>query len=405
MKEKKREILMMFSYWGVGGAQQRAITLANSFSKSGYKVSILSVLGNNNSANQSFYDVKDGIMLVDIPNYSHKNRKHENGFRKTYIRVLKHLQPLLKKNKNLSAKYNDKIRGIKNSEDLRAYMTKHRGALVIVFGFNIYERCYYACKGLGCKMVYAETNAKNKFVDDRNYDATVSLIEKADMLVFQTQKEKEDFITGRKANAEVVYNPIKNNLPEPYFGEREKIIVNFCALKEQKNLLLLIQAFELLRNEHPEYSLHLYSDNPLDPDNAYRRTLLSYIADHSLENHVFLLPMRNDIHSVIRNKAMFVSSSDYEGLSNSMIEAMALGLPCVCTDCDGGGAREMIENGINGILVPKGDCQALYIGMKKIIEDSEFAKACGQNSTGIREKLDTQIITSQWLRLIERIIN
>ena len=97
---------------------------------------------------------------------------------------------------------------------------------------------------------------------------------------------------------------------------------------------------------------------------------------------------------------MFVSSSDREGISNSMLEAMAVGLPCVCTDCLGGGARMMIEDGENGLLVPMKDANALCLAMKKIIENPALAEKLSQNAVKIRERLEPEKICGQMLSAI-----
>ena len=68
---------------------------------------------------------------------------------------------------------------------------------------------------------------------------------------------------------------------------------------------------------------------------------------------------------------MFVSSSDFEGISNSMLEALGMGLPVVVTDCPVGGARMVIKSGENGILVPVGDTQAMYEAMRSVLKDPD----------------------------------
>ena len=70
---------------------------------------------------------------------------------------------------------------------------------------------------------------------------------------------------------------------------------------------------------------------------------------------------------------MFVSSSDFEGLSNSMLEAMAMGIPTICTDCPCGGAKMVIENGINGLLTPVGDKDELSAAMQQVADNSQIA--------------------------------
>jgi glycosyltransferase involved in cell wall biosynthesis len=116
------------------------------------------------------------------------------------------------------------------------------------------------------------------------------------------------------------------------------------------------------------------------------------------------LPPRADVLDVVKDCAMFVSSSDYEGLSNSMLEAMAIGLPCVCTDCLGGGARELIKDGENGLLVPTKDAKALAEAMCSMVDDKELSKRCSDNASKIREELSAEYIADKWHEYIESVI-
>ena len=97
---------------------------------------------------------------------------------------------------------------------------------------------------------------------------------------------------------------------------------------------------------------------------------------------------------------MFLLSSDYEGLSNSMIEALALGAPTISTDCLVGGARMMIENEVNGLLVPVGDEQAIANAMTLIADDKKTATRLSVNGIKIRERLSVSTICPQWEALL-----
>ena len=97
---------------------------------------------------------------------------------------------------------------------------------------------------------------------------------------------------------------------------------------------------------------------------------------------------------------MYVSSSDYEGISNSMLEAMAIGMPVVCTDCPIGGAKATIKDGENGLLVPIKDADALYMGMKKVIEDKALADKLSHNAAKLRDELSLDKITDRWIELL-----
>ena len=97
---------------------------------------------------------------------------------------------------------------------------------------------------------------------------------------------------------------------------------------------------------------------------------------------------------------MYVNSSDYEGISNAMLEAMSIGLPVVCTDCPVGGAHAAISDGENGLLVSVGNSQELYLAMKKVIEDEELAYQLSCNAAKIRANWGVESIAMKWMELI-----
>ena len=86
-------------------------------------------------------------------------------------------------------------------------------------------------------------------------------------------------------------------------------------------------------------------------------------------------------------------------ISNSMLEALALGLPSVVTDCPAGGARLAIQDRENGMLIPTGDEQALYTAMKYMLENPEEASRMGNNAAKIRERWPIEKIADRWLEL------
>ena len=207
----------------------------------------------------------------------------------------------------------------------------------------------------------------------------------------KTEKELKKSIQKKGI---IIPNPINGNLPERYFGERKKEIVTSCRLHPQKNLKMMIDAFKLLADSYPEYKLIIYGQGVLEDE------LRKYISLLNLNNKVFLPGFEKNVMKKIVDSKMFVSSSDYEGISNSMLEAMGMGLPVVVTDCPIGGARMMITNNQNGILVPVGDTLALYNGMKKIIEDDEFAELLSNNAYKIRELYPLEKIAKKWIDIM-----
>lgn len=277
----------------------------------------------------------------------------------------------------------------------REYLKQNPGCTA--FGFLIRSNIamLMAAKGLSVKTVFCERN------NPVRPDMPANIMKIRDRIsrrckaaVFQTEEER-DYYTWLRCDTAVIPNPLKEGLPEPFSGQRRKEIANFCRLNKQKNIPLLIDAFEMLLREHPDYTLRIYGRGE-EKDN-----LIALTKRKDLEKSVIFEDFAPDIHERILDAAMFVFTSDYEGLSNSMLEALAIGLPCVCTDCDGGGARMMIQDHINGILVPVGDVQAVYNGMKEIIEKPLLANQLSLEAAKVREQLSLPRIVDRWEEIIQ----
>ena len=219
----------------------------------------------------------------------------------------------------------------------------------------------------------------------------------ADGFIFQTNEQKEfySYLTGVKKK--VIPNPIEEIQIAPFHGKRKKEIVNYCKHVKAKNLPLLIEAFARLVYEYPDYTLVIYGDGP------ERKNTEKCVIEHGLADKVLLKPYAKNVIELVRESAMFVSSSDREGISNSMLEAMAIGLPTVCTDCPAGGARMFIEPYRNGMIVPVRNPEALYKAMKYIIDNPEKAEIMSKNAVEIRNTLEKNKILEQWLDFLSNI--
>lgn len=403
-----KKLYLVYSYYGVGGAQRRAAILANEFVKFGYDVTILSLYGSNGSITEgNYYNLDRSIELILLPEWI--EMMQENDEVKSILfesrkkeRVLKKIQHSLNLFRVSNKSVGRLVRIVRNTWNLRAFFQLNKRGIVICFGFNIFEQVFHSAYKKN-KVIYAETNALNKYQNDNNFRDTLSTLKKADALVFQTNQQRKDLSIHNK-HEYVIHNPLSHSLPEVYRGKRNKLIVNFCALKRHKNLILLIDSFnQLIKSDvkYIDYKLHLYSDNPSIKEDDYRNEVLQFIHDSGLIDNVKLLPMVSDVHQKIRDCCMFVSSSDYEGISNSMLEAMAIGLPCVCTDCEGGGAREFIVDGYNGLLVERNNADALCSAMKRMLDDLILSDQCSRNAVRIKEELSVENISKQWINVIE----
>ena len=354
---KSKEVLFVSNFLGDGGAARVISVLAEELANKGCEVTICSYPFRNREEYHHAKNVK----------YVKFKMQHQKGILYKIERITK----------------------------LRKEIKKHKGATVISFEYFMNMQTVVAMIGLHNRLIISERNdpvrvgGKTPTKQMRNF-----LYGFADCLVCQTQDAQEYFPKKIQEKSVVIMNPIKARLPEPWQGERKKQIVNFCRLEKQKNLPLLIDAFEEFYQRHSDYTLVIYGDG------KERDSLEKYIKTKGLETVIMLHPAVQDIHDRIKDAMMFVSSSDYEGLSNSMIEAMAIGLPTICTDCPCGGARMVIQDGNNGLLVSVGNKEKLVEKMTLIADTDNLRTKISEEAIKIKERLSMESIYQQWYEVI-----
>ena len=217
-------------------------------------------------------------------------------------------------------------------------------------------------------------------------------------IIFQT-KGAMDFFSDRIKNKSVVIaNPLKDGLPEPYTLERKKTIVSVGRFNPQKNYKLLLDAFAVFFTKHSDFRLEIYGDGIL------RKTIENYIKKLGLNDNIELCGFCKNVHERIIDAGMYVMSSDFEGLSNAMLEALALGLPVICTDHPPGGARTYIKSYENGILTPVGDVDEMAKAMCYVAENPDKAKAMGMKALSVRNELSSDNICKKWKSVFDSIL-
>jgi glycosyltransferase involved in cell wall biosynthesis len=129
------------------------------------------------------------------------------------------------------------------------------------------------------------------------------------------------------------------------------------------------------------------------------------VTERWLDDNVTLFEACDDVLERIRRASFFVLSSDFEGMPNALMEALAMGLPCISTDCPCGGPRFLIRQRENGILVPVGDAEALSAAMIELAENRELRDAIGREAKTIRESLSAESICRMWLEFCEETVH
>lgn len=218
-------------------------------------------------------------------------------------------------------------------------------------------------------------------------------------VILQTERSKS-FFSQRVSRTSVILPNSLNPLfiRERFRGEREKRIVSVGRLDANKNHEMMIRAFAGLAGRYPEYTLTIYGEGEL------REHLQKLIASLGLGEKVFLPGVVPDVAERIEKAALFLLVSYSEGVSNALIEALALGLPVIATDVPSGGTQELIRHGENGLIIPPGDEEALKTAMDRLLSDGEYAARLGEQAHKIQERLAPERVNRQWQEYFESIM-
>lgn len=350
-----KKILMINSCLGAGGSERVMVLLANEFAKRNYAVD-MAVLREKEES----YTVSDSVKLIRFT-YARKNK------------IYKALWRFFK---------------------LRKVLKEGKYDYAVSFMYDINLLSLIANYGIGVPMFISERADPGS----RNTSKMYSIFEhfmysRAKGFVFQTEQVM-DYYSKLKVKKAVIPNPINEKIPEVFCGERDKRIVGIGRLAPQKNFKMLISAFAVFHQEHSDYILEIYGKGPL------QKELEAQIAVLGLEESVFLRGYADDVDEKIRTAAMYVSSSDFEGISNAMLEAMAMGVPVVCTDCPVGGAGMVINHGENGYLCAVNDENELIQYMNEALL-GENPKRIGSAAVNVRERFGIVRIADSWVELFE----
>lgn len=353
-----KKVMFLCHGAGNGGAERVITTIAGAFAEDGYTVSLVTTNKEHND-----YIINPKVQRKII--LSHAG----NALSRTMERIIK----------------------------LRKYIKEYAPDSIISFSTVPNMQALIASRGLKCKVIISERTDPSRYpTSNLGKRLRLFLYPYADVIVFQTNDARNYFPPKIKNKGVVIFNPIREDLPEPYNGVRENRIVGIGSLGEQKNWSISLKAAELFFKTHSEYRFDIFGEGP------DKNRLQEYIDNSTLlRNRVFLRGFSLDAVAEMNTARMYISSSKYDGIPNSMLEALATGVPTIYTDCPVGGPKEFIINGFNGFLVPVNDSNALAEKMVELAENDDLCKRLSLNSVKIRKTLSLKKIVSAWEEVIE----
>jgi glycosyltransferase involved in cell wall biosynthesis len=203
-------------------------------------------------------------------------------------------------------------------------------------------------------------------------------------------------------NARVIPNPV--DLPvlpashrAPQDDEKPHVIIGMGRLVPQKGFDLLLQAFSRIASRHHGWRLKIIGDGPL------RKTLQEQSENLGIADRVEFTGLLADPFPVLRAADLFVFSSRFEGFGNALCEAMACGLPVISFDCPSG-PSEVVRHGVDGILVPAEDVNALSAAMDRLMSDAQTRIRLAARATEIVARYGVEPVMGIWDQLFAEIL-
>lgn len=251
---------------------------------------------------------------------------------------------------------------------------------------------YLATRGLDVRLIISERIDPAAMKRGKLYSSVLNYVyAHSTVSVMQTRRALEYFPQNVQKNSVIIHNPVTVNCHA--LPERDRILFTAGRLEKQKNHKMLIAAFADFHKRFPEYKLVICGEGTL------RCELESMVKSLGLVGSVCLPGVVSDVQERESKAEIFVLSSTYEGMSNALMEAMAIGLPCITTNC--AGSDELVENMKNGLLVQVDDQQGMLEAMIYMVEHREEAEKMGRTACESSMAFATENVIALWRIAIE----
>ncbi len=285
---------------------------------------------------------------------------------------------------------------------LRRAIRESNPDVVISFLFFVNILVLLATRGLGIPVIVSERNYPRLDSIDRIWKALRWLTYSFRVrVVVQTERAQACFSPKLQSRIMVIPNPLPPSATagniSPHLAPANPFIVAMGSFFRQKGFDLLLRAFAQLKDQHPDWSLAILGGGPLGEELKALRDKLG------LNDRAHLLGLVKDPHEVLCQADLFVLSSRWEGWNNSLMEAMACGLPVIAFNCLTS-PREIIRDGVDGVLVPCENVDALAEAMARLMGDESERLRLASRAVEVTERFHLNKVMGMWEELLKRVM-
>lgn len=278
---------------------------------------------------------------------------------------------------------------------LRNHIKNDRPDVVIAFMLEVYCVTLASLIGVSVPVISSERIDPHFFGRAKGLLRWL-LLRRTTHLVVQTVRIKDFYSAKLQSRTTIIPNPVTDKVFSLTPTLKQKRIIAVGRLAYQKNYPMMFRAFAKVHHDFPDWQLVVYGNGP------QKEEIRGVIERLGMEGHIILAGKSDHVVEEMNKSSLFVMSSDYEGMSNALLEAVCVGLPVISTDVSG--AKDLITEGVNGYIVPVGNEKALTLALSSILSSPEKMDEMGRQSKALAPRFREEQIVGQWEELIKSVV-
>lgn len=281
---------------------------------------------------------------------------------------------------------------------LRSFLKDIKPDILISFMPEANFRAILASVGLSNKCVVSVRNDPNREYGSRIMKlAAKTLYQYSDGVVFQTEDAQRWFPFSIQKKSHVIINQVDKIFFETKYDGVRKDVVTTGRLVPQKNHKMLIDAWAGIADSVNDRLL-IYGEGEL------KETLQKQINSYNLGDKIILKGNSVNVSNDIKSAKLYVLSSNFEGMPNALMEAMALGIPCISTDCPCGGPRMLFNNELKRYLVPIDDVFEMRQAIKDVLLNDNLRERLGELCKQRADLFRPNLIIEEWKNYFKEVM-